>query len=62
MTDEAKAIFPPNPDTTAQVNALSVPHRYVEIDSPYGHMASGVEWRKLVPELRWLLGDTPSAA
>lgn len=54
------AIFPPNPDTTAQVNALSVPHRYVEIDSPYGHMASGVEWRKLVPELRWLLNDAPA--
>lgn len=60
MVCTTDAIFPPDPETTARVQSLSVPHRYVEIDSPYGHMASGVEWRKLEPELRWLLGDAPA--
>ena len=43
----------------AEVRALveRVPgeKRYLELDSPYGHMASGVEWRRLEGELRWLL-------
>jgi homoserine O-acetyltransferase len=29
--------------------------RYHELDSPYGHMAPGVEWRQLEDDLRWLL-------
>lgn len=58
MVCTTDAIFPPNPKTTELVNALKVPHRYVEIDSPYGHMASGIEWRQLEPQLTWLInGD-----
>ncbi len=49
------AIFPPSPETQELLTRVSAPTRYVEIDSPYGHMASGIEWRRLEPELRWLL-------
>ncbi|PIF20134.1 homoserine O-acetyltransferase [Acidovorax sp. 30] len=49
------AIFPPERETEAIVRSMSVPVRYVELESPFGHMASGVEWRRLAPELRWLL-------
>ena len=38
--------------------ALAGPLRYRELDSPYGHMASGVEWQRLEEDLRWLL-DPP---
>ena len=62
MVCTTDAIFPPSAETTALMNTLTVPHRYVEIDSPYGHMASGVEWRKLEPELRWLLDDSATAS
>ena len=57
MVCTTDAIFPPDPKTTALINELKVPHQYVEIDSPYGHMASGIEWRQLEPQLRWLLND-----
>jgi homoserine O-acetyltransferase len=49
------AIFPPDPAIEAIVRSVPVPVRYLELDSPFGHMASGVEWRRLEPELRWLL-------
>ena len=62
MVCTTDAIFPPSPETTALMDTLPVPHRYVEIDSPYGHMASGVEWRKLEPELRWLLDVSATAS
>jgi len=51
------AVFPPDPATRALVEALPVPVRYRELDSPYGHLASGVEWRRLQPDLRWMLGE-----
>lgn len=49
------ALFPPDPKTTALVTALAVPNRYFEINSPYGHLASGIEWRQLQEPVRWLL-------
>lgn len=49
------AIFPPHPATLALLQQVSAPTRYLELQSPYGHMAPGVEWQQLEPELRWLL-------
>lgn len=51
------AVFPPDAATRTLVEALPVPVRYRELDSPYGHLASGVEWRRLQPDLRWMLGE-----
>lgn len=51
------AIFPPDPQVREQVGRTRGESRYLELDSPYGHMASGVEWKRLAPELRWLLRD-----
>lgn len=50
-------IFPPEPAVRARLSALSIPVQYQEIDSPYGHMASGVEWARLQEPLRWLLDE-----
>lgn len=50
-------VFPPDDQTPRLLQQVNAPLRYLEIDSPYGHMASGVEWRRLEGELRWLLGD-----
>ena len=55
------AVFPPDPAVRARVEALQVPVRYRELDSPYGHLASGVEWRRLQPDLRWMLGEPEQA-
>lgn len=52
------AVFPPNPAIEALVRSVPAQTRYVELDSPYGHMASGVEWRRLEADLRWLLPQT----
>jgi len=49
------AIFPPDPQTRALLARRPGQTRYLELDSPYGHMASGAEWRRLDPELRWLM-------
>jgi len=51
------AVFPPDAAVQAQVEALQVPVRYRELDSPYGHLASGVEWRRLQGDLAWMLGE-----
>lgn len=51
------AVFPPDPAVRALLEQVPGPLRYLELDSPYGHMASGVEWRRLVPELQWLLQE-----
>ena len=51
------AVFPPDAATQAQVEALQVPVRYRVLDSPYGHLASGVEWRRLQGDLAWMLGE-----
>jgi len=48
-------VFPPDEETPRLLQALKPPLRYLELDSPYGHMASGVEWRRLEGELRWIL-------
>ncbi|SCK09890.1 homoserine O-acetyltransferase [Variovorax sp. HW608] len=49
------AIFPPDSRVTELVTRRPQGRRYLELDSPYGHMASGVEWRRLEPELNWLI-------
>jgi homoserine O-acetyltransferase/O-succinyltransferase len=49
------AIFPPDPATQARLAEAKGPVRYTVIDSPYGHMAPGIEWQRLEAELRWLL-------
>ncbi|CAN7491125.1 alpha/beta fold hydrolase [Variovorax sp. LjRoot130] len=54
------AIFPPDPQVRLLLQRTRSVHRHLELDSPYGHMASGIEWRRLEPELRWLLANPPS--
>lgn len=49
------AIFPPSGETRGLLAKAGGLSRYTEIDSPYGHMAPGIEWRRLEDELRWLL-------
>jgi homoserine O-acetyltransferase/O-succinyltransferase len=51
------AVFPPDPATRALLEACPAPLRYRVLASPYGHMASGVEWRRLQPDLSWMLGE-----
>ncbi|MBS0342253.1 MAG: alpha/beta fold hydrolase [Proteobacteria bacterium] len=48
-------IFPPDSAVAAALKRVSSEVRYRELESPYGHMASGVEWRRLEQDLRWLL-------
>ena len=60
MVCTTDAIFPPDPVVRALLDAVPAPLRYRELDSPYGHMASGVEWPRLEDDLRWLL-DPPAA-
>ena len=55
MVCTTDAIFPPDPAVRALLGAVPGPLRYRELDSPYGHMASGVEWPRLEDDLRWLL-------
>ena len=55
------AVFPPDEATRTRVEALHIPVRYRVLDSPYGHLASGVEWRRLQPDLRWMLGEPQQA-
>lgn len=52
-------IFPPDEAVREQLQSLAIPVHYQLIDSEYGHMASGVEWRSLEAPLRWLIDDTP---
>jgi homoserine O-acetyltransferase len=61
MVCTTDAIFPPDPAVRDLLGAVPGPLRYRELDSPYGHMASGVEWPRLEEDLRWLL-DPPAAA
>jgi homoserine O-acetyltransferase len=55
MVCTTDAIFPPDPAVRTLLGAVPGPLRYRELDSPYGHMASGVEWPRLEDDLRWLL-------
>lgn len=48
-------IFPPDAQTRELLKKAPGELRYRELESPYGHMASGVEWRRLEDDLRWLL-------
>ena len=50
-------VFPPDTQTPRLLERVQAPVRYLELDSPYGHMASGVEWRRLEGELRWMLDN-----
>ena len=47
-------LFPPSiaPDVLAKLAAARVDARYVEIDTDFGHTASGREWAKWAPALR----------
>ena len=49
------AIFPPDEASRALLGQMSSPTRFHALDSPYGHMAPGVEWRQLEDDLFWLL-------
>lgn len=48
-------VFPANEATRQRLASMAVPTRYVTLDSPYGHMASGVEIHKWQAEISWLL-------
>jgi len=52
------SIFPPDAETSRLLENARGPTRYLELESPYGHMASGVEWRRLEPALQWLISGT----
>jgi homoserine O-acetyltransferase/O-succinyltransferase len=58
MVCTTDVIFPPDPAIRSLLNDVKGPLRYRELDSPYGHMASGVEWKRLENDLRWLLDST----
>lgn len=62
MVCSTDAIFPPDEHTRRLVQAMPGPGRYSVLDSPYGHMAPGVELPRLEPELRWLLEETQVAS
>ena len=46
-------LFPPSlaPDVMAKLRAAGVDARYVDIDSDFGHAASGADWSKWAPAL-----------
>lgn len=48
-------IFPSNDVSRQALAKIPAPTRYVELDSPYGHMASGVDIAKWQHEIAWLL-------
>ncbi len=48
-------IFPPSDEARQVLARVPADTRYVELDSAYGHMASGVEWERWQGELPWLL-------
>ncbi len=50
-------LFPPKlaPDVMARLHAAGVDATYVEIDSDFGHLASGADCAKWAPALRSFL-------
>ena len=58
MVSSTDKVFPPDAAITQLVEQIPAPVRYRELESPYGHMASGLEWQRLVPDLRWLLSGS----
>lgn len=56
MVGSTDPLFPPDPRIPELFSEAGISDfRYRVIDSPYGHLASGIEWRKVDPELHWLL-------
>ena len=51
-------VFPANQETQRKLKNIFAPHKYVELDSPYGHMASGVDIAKWQNEISWLLDSS----
>jgi homoserine O-acetyltransferase len=52
------AIFPPSAEEQALLQRIPAPSRYIPFDSPYGHMAPGIEINRLASEIRWLIDGT----
>lgn len=48
-------LFPPDAGVEAAIRAVRAPHRYELVDSPCGHMASGLDWQRFEDGIRWLL-------
>lgn len=48
-------IFPPSQALRDSLSRVPAPTRYLEIDSPYGHMSPGLSWPQLEPAVRWVL-------
>lgn len=50
-------LFPPTlaPDVMAKLKAAGVDARYLEIDTDFGHAASGADWTKWAPVLEEFL-------
>lgn len=49
--------FPANAESRELLARIPAPTRYIEIDSPFGHMACGIELPQWQDNIRWLLGD-----
>jgi homoserine O-acetyltransferase len=52
-------LFPPSlaPEVMAKLRGAGVDATYVEIDSDFGHLASGADWARWAPALeRFLAG------
>ena len=54
-------LFPPSlaPDVMARLKSAGVDARYVEIDTEFGHAASGADWSKWAPALAEFLASLP---
>lgn len=49
-------LFPANVESERLLGRISAPTRYFRLESPFGHMAAGVELTKWQAEINWLLG------
>ncbi len=49
--------FPSNAESRELLARVPAPTRYIEVDSPYGHMGCGIELPSWQDNIRWLLGD-----
>ena len=56
------AVFPATEAARRHLARVAGPSRYVEIDSPFGHMAASVELARWQHEIAWLLDNGPDAA
>jgi len=57
------ALFPPTlaPEVMGKLRAAGVAAEYVELDSPYGHLASGIDAAKWAPRLATFMASLPAA-